>query len=88
MGQSRRRNPQPDRPTAGEAAGDGETPKFTGTITMRYLRPTRLGRLQAEARVDRTEGVKTHLVGHLTDEDGLSVEAEGVFIEPRWARER
>ena len=33
----------------------GETPRFTGTITMRYLRTTKLGRLRAEARIDRTE---------------------------------
>ncbi len=71
----------------GEAASDGETPRFTGTITMRYLRTTKLGRLHAEARIDRTEGVKTHVVGHLADEDGITVEAEGVFIMPRWARD-
>lgn len=71
----------------GEAASDGITPRFTGTITMRYLRMTRLGRLHAEARIDRTEGVKTHVVGHLADEDGVTVEAEGVFITPKWARD-
>jgi acyl-coenzyme A thioesterase PaaI-like protein len=70
----------------GEAASDGVTPRFTGTITMRYLRTTRLGRLHAEARIDRTEGVKTYVVGHLADEEGITVEAEGVFIKPRWAR--
>jgi acyl-coenzyme A thioesterase PaaI-like protein len=70
----------------GEAASDGVTPRFTGTITMRYLRTTRLGRLHAEARIDRTEGVKTYVVGHLADDDGITVEAEGVFIKPRWAR--
>jgi Thioesterase superfamily len=71
----------------GEAASDGETPRFTGTITMRYLRTTRLGRLHAEARIDRTEGVKTYVVGHLADEEGITVEAEGVFIKPKWARD-
>jgi acyl-coenzyme A thioesterase PaaI-like protein len=71
----------------GEAASDGITPRFTGTITMRYLRTTRLGRLHAEARIDRTEGVKTYVVGHLADDEGVTVEAEGVFITPRWARE-
>ncbi len=71
----------------GEAASDGLTPRFTGTITMRYLRTTRLGRLHAEARIDRTEGVKTYVVGHLADEEGVTVEAEGVFITPKWARD-
>jgi acyl-coenzyme A thioesterase PaaI-like protein len=71
----------------GEAASDGIMPRFTGTITLRYLRTTRLGRLHAEARIDRTDGVKTYVVGHLADEEGITVEAEGVFITPRWARD-
>jgi acyl-coenzyme A thioesterase PaaI-like protein len=70
----------------GEAASDSITPRFTGTITMRYLRTTRLGRLHAEARIDRTEGVKTYVVGHLSDDEGVTVQAEGVFIKPKWAR--
>lgn len=71
----------------GEAASDGINPRFTGTITMRYLRTTRLGRLHAEARIDRTDGVKTYVVGHLSDDEGVTVEAEGVFIAPKWARD-
>jgi acyl-coenzyme A thioesterase PaaI-like protein len=70
----------------GEAASNAENPRFTGTITMRYLRTTRLGRLHAQAHIDRTEGVKTFAVGHLADEEGITVEAEGVFIQPKWAR--
>jgi hypothetical protein len=46
-----------------------------------------LGNLHVEARIDRTEGVKTYTVGHLADEEGVTVEAQGVFIQPRWARE-
>jgi hypothetical protein len=72
----------------GEAASDGIMPRFTGTITMRYLRTTRLGRLHAEARIARTEGVKTYVVGHLSDDEGVTVEAEGVFITPKWARDQ
>lgn len=71
----------------GEAASDGVIPRFTGTITLRYLRTTQLGRLHAQAHVDRTEGVKTYVVGHLADKDGITVEAEGVFITPKWARD-
>ncbi|RDH79104.1 PaaI family thioesterase [Mycolicibacterium moriokaense] len=71
----------------GEAASDGIMPRFTGTIAFRYLRTTRLGRLHAEARIDRTEGVKTFVVGHLADDEGVTVEAEGVFITPKWARD-
>jgi acyl-coenzyme A thioesterase PaaI-like protein len=72
----------------GEAASDGLTqPKFTGTITVRYLRGTPLGLLRAEAYIDRTEGVKTFARGYLIDAEGTTVEAEGVFIRPTWARE-
>ena len=70
----------------GEVAANAATPRFTGTITLRYLRTTRLGALHAEARITRTEGVKTYAVGHLADEDGVTVEADGVFIQPKWAR--
>jgi acyl-coenzyme A thioesterase PaaI-like protein len=71
----------------GAAASSPETPRLTGTITLRYLRITRLGRLHAEARITRRDGVKTFTAGHLADDEGITVEAEGVFIQPRWARE-
>jgi len=72
----------------GEAASDGLTkPKFTGTITVKYLRGTPLGQLRAEAFIERTEGVKTYARGYLIDAEGTTVEAEGVFIQPAWARE-
>lgn len=70
----------------GEVAANAATPRFTGTITLRYLRTTRLGSLHAEARITRTDGVKAYAVGHLADEEGVTVEAEGVFIQPKWAR--
>ncbi len=72
----------------GEAASEGLTqPKFTGTITLRYLRGTPLGPLRAEAFIERTEGVKTFARGYLSDADGTTVEAEGIFIRPAWARD-
>ena len=72
----------------GEAASEGLTqPKFTGTISLRYLRGTPLGPLRAEAFVERSEGVKTFARGYLMDADGTTVEAEGVFIRPAWARD-
>lgn len=71
----------------GEVASEGLTkPRFTGTITMRYLRGTPLGALRAEAFIERTEGFKTYARGYLGDAAGWSVEADGVFIEPAWAR--
>ena len=72
----------------GEAASDGLTkPVFTGTITIRYLRGTPLGPLRAEAFIERVEGIKTYARGYLGDAGGWSVEADGVFIRPAWARD-
>jgi acyl-coenzyme A thioesterase PaaI-like protein len=71
----------------GEAASDGINPRLTGTISFRYVRATRLGHLHAEAMTTRIDGVKTFAAGHLADEEGVTVEAEGVFILPRWARD-
>lgn len=58
-------------------------PAVTGTLTLRYEAGTRLGPVHAEARIDRTEGVKTFAVGHLETADGITVRADGVFIHPR-----
>jgi acyl-coenzyme A thioesterase PaaI-like protein len=71
----------------GEAASEGLTrPKFTGTITLKYLRGTPLGLLRAEAFIERIDGFKTFARGYLKDAEGVTVEAEGVFIQPAWAR--
>jgi acyl-coenzyme A thioesterase PaaI-like protein len=56
---------------------------FTGTLRIRFLRGTPLGALRAQAHIDRVEGAKTFAVGHLADERGVTVEANGVFIHPR-----
>jgi acyl-coenzyme A thioesterase PaaI-like protein len=72
----------------GEAASEGLTKaRFTGTITLRYLRGTPLGPLRAEAAIDRTDGFKTFVSGHLSDAEGRTVDAEGIFVEPAWARD-
>ena len=72
----------------GEAASAGLTkPLFTGTLTVRFVRGTPLGRLRADAVVERTEGVKSFVSGHLSDGEGITVEAEGIFIKPAWARD-
>jgi acyl-coenzyme A thioesterase PaaI-like protein len=72
----------------GEVASSGLTkPSFTGTISCRYLRGTPLGSLRSEAWIDRVDGVKTYAKGFIADADGPTVEAEGVFIQPAWARQ-
>ena len=73
----------------GEAAAAGGTPGMTGTLTLRYRRPTALGACSASAWVASTAGIKTIVKGELRDADGeVTVEAEGLFILPRWAREQ
>lgn len=57
-------------------------PAVTGTLRIRFLRGTALGALRARAQIERIEGVKTFAVGHLADAQGITVEAEGVFIHP------
>jgi len=72
----------------GEAASEGlSKPRFTGTITVKYLRGTPLGPLRSEAWIDRRDGVKVFARGFISDAAGITVEADGVFIEPAWARD-
>jgi acyl-coenzyme A thioesterase PaaI-like protein len=72
----------------GEAASEGlSKARFTGTITVKYLRGTPLGPLRSEAWIDRAEGVKVFARGTISDAAGVTVEAEGVFIQPAWARD-
>jgi acyl-coenzyme A thioesterase PaaI-like protein len=70
----------------GESAGAGGRPGMTGTLTLRYRQATPLGDLRAEAWIDRVDGIKTWSKGQVVGPDGVTVEAEGVFILPRWAR--
>jgi hypothetical protein len=72
----------------GEAASEGlSKARFTGTITVKYLRGTPLGPLRCEAWIDHAEGVKVFARGTISDAAGVTVEADGVFIEPAWARD-
>jgi len=72
----------------GEAASEAlSKARFTGTITVKYLRGTPLGPLRCDAWIDRSEGVKVFARGTISDAEGVTVEAEGIFIEPVWARE-
>lgn len=69
----------------GEVAsfGSPDTVAATGTIKLRYVQPTRLGRVHAEAEVQSTEGRKIFVVGQLSGSEGVTVSAEGVFFALR-----
>ncbi len=72
----------------GEAAAVGGGPGMTGRLTMHYRRPTPLGPLSAEGWLHTKDGRKSTVKGHLKDADGkVTVEAEGLFILPKWATE-
>ena len=72
----------------GEAASAAGAPGMTGRLNLTYRRPTPLGDLIAKAWVHEVDGYKTTVKGHILGPDGEpTVEAEGLFILPRWARE-
>jgi acyl-coenzyme A thioesterase PaaI-like protein len=72
----------------GEAAAAGKAPGMTGRLNLTYRRPTPLGDLSAKAWIHEVNGHKTTVRGHILGPDGEpTVEAEGLFILPRWARE-
>lgn len=66
----------------GATAHQPGRPAYTGTLTLRYVRGTPLGPVRVEAWVDRIDGVKTFAKGHIADNQGITVEADGVFITP------
>jgi len=66
----------------GETASGRRRTAFTGTLTMRYRRGTPLGPLRLEARIVREEGRKIFVDGSISDAGGVTVEAEGIFIQP------
>ena len=62
----------------GEAAS-----AMTGTLTLRYVRATPLGAVHLEAEVVASEGRKRTVRGSLSDAEGITVTAEGIFIVPQ-----
>jgi acyl-coenzyme A thioesterase PaaI-like protein len=70
----------------GEAASTFGGPGMTGRLTLHYRRATPLGPMTAEAWLESTDGTKSVCKGRTLDEAGnICVEAEGLFIFPKWA---
>jgi acyl-coenzyme A thioesterase PaaI-like protein len=71
----------------GMAQSLGGQPGMTGTLTIRYRKPTPLhADLRIEAEFDRLEGRKTFTTGAMYAGDTLTAEAEAVFIRVDMAR--
>ncbi|KUI37370.1 thioesterase [Mycobacterium sp. IS-1496] len=70
----------------GATAHRPSRPAFTGTLQLRYVRPTPLGPLRAEAWVEHEDGRKTYARGRILCAGRTTVEAQGVFIRPRDGR--
>ena len=65
----------------GMAQSLGGNPGMTGTLTVKYRKPTPLHReLRFEGTLDRVDGRKKFTIGKLYDGDTLTAEAEGLFI--------
>jgi acyl-coenzyme A thioesterase PaaI-like protein len=75
----------------GETASAAHTRLIvTGTLTLRYIRPLPLGRIRMQAQISKEDDRKITVTAHLgCDDHGdePAVEATGLFIVPRWARD-
>ena len=61
----------------------GKQPGMTGTLKVRYLRPTPLNRdLDLEAWVEKVEGRKTIISAEMRDGDTVTATCEALFIRP------
>jgi acyl-coenzyme A thioesterase PaaI-like protein len=65
----------------GFAQSMGGNPGMTGTLTIRYRKPTPLHReIRMEGEITRIEGRKIFTVGRMYAGEVLTAEAEGIFI--------
>jgi acyl-coenzyme A thioesterase PaaI-like protein len=71
----------------GMAQSMGGNPGMTGTLTVRYRRPTPLHRqLVFEGELDRVEGRKIFTQGRCLLDGEVTAEAEGIFISVDFSR--
>ncbi|MCW2784944.1 MAG: thioesterase [Marmoricola sp.] len=57
----------------------------TGTLTLVYRNPLPLGRVRLVGRIAREEGRKVFVEATITGGAGVALEAEGIFIIPKWS---
>lgn len=71
----------------GQAAATAGKRGLTAYLHTTYRRPTPLGTITARARVVEAHEWKTLVRGEILDgQDRVTVEAQGLFVVPRWAR--
>lgn len=71
----------------GMAQSLGGQPGMTGTLTVRYRRPTPLHTpLRFEAQLDRVEGRKIFTSGRCLNGDVVTAEAEAIFVSVDFSR--
>jgi len=71
----------------GVVAADGRRLTMTGTLRITHHRPTPLGAVSLAGWITGEEGSKVLVHAELADASGVvTVEAEGIFVVPRWAR--
>jgi acyl-coenzyme A thioesterase PaaI-like protein len=71
----------------GMAQSIGGQPGMTGTLTIKYRKPTPLHtELRFEGTLDRVDGRKIFTSGRCFDGDTMTAEAEGLFIRVDFAR--
>lgn len=59
---------------------------FTGTLTVKYVKPTRLGKVTAHAWVSSVGTNSFTVKSELSTDDGVCAEGEGVFVLAPWVR--
>jgi acyl-coenzyme A thioesterase PaaI-like protein len=75
----------------GETASAAHTRLIvTGTLTLHYRKPLPLGRIRLQAQITKEDDRKVTVTAHIGCDaysDEPAVEATGLFIVPRWARD-
>lgn len=71
----------------GVTASNMERVTLTGTLTMRYRAPLPLGLVRLDGRISGEEGRKVFVEASIAGPDGVAIEADGIFIIPRWSGE-
>lgn len=58
---------------------------LTGTLTLKYLNPLPLGPVRLDGWISGEEGRKIFVKATIKSDLGIALEAEGIFIIPRWS---